>query len=55
MWAENAARAEALASDAGYAGLLEAKRRRRQADKAAKPLERYRAEELDRMKLNFFS
>jgi putative two-component system hydrogenase maturation factor HypX/HoxX len=52
--AENAARAEALASDAGYADLLAAKRARRQADEAAKPLERYRAEELDRMKLNFF-
>jgi putative two-component system protein, hydrogenase maturation factor HypX/HoxX len=52
--AENAARAEALANDPGFAGILAAKRARRRADETAKPLERYRAEELDRMKLNFF-
>ena len=51
---ENAARAEALANDPGFGDMLAAKRARRQADEAAKPLERYRAEELDRMKLNFF-
>ncbi len=52
--AENAARALALATDPGFAHLLAAKRARRQADEAAKPLERYRAEELERMTLNFF-
>lgn len=52
--AEVAARAAALAADPGFDGILAAKRARRQADEAAKALERYRVEELDRMKLNFF-
>jgi len=52
--AEVAARAAALAADPGLEDMLAAKRARRQADEAAKPLERYRAEELERMKLNFF-
>jgi putative two-component system hydrogenase maturation factor HypX/HoxX len=52
--AENAARALALATDPGFAHLLAAKRARRQADETEKPLERYRAEELERMTLNFF-
>jgi putative two-component system hydrogenase maturation factor HypX/HoxX len=51
---ELAARARALAGDPAFAALLAAKRVRREADEAAKPLERYRAEELERMKLNFF-
>jgi len=34
--------------------LLADKRRRRAADEAEKPLEQYRAEELERMKLNFY-
>jgi len=52
--AELAARAEALAAEPGFGAALAAKRARRAADEAAKPLERYRAEELERMKLNFF-
>ena len=52
--AEVAARAAALAADPAFDDLLAAKRARRQADEAAKPLERYRDEELARMKLNFF-
>jgi putative two-component system hydrogenase maturation factor HypX/HoxX len=43
-----------LAVDAGFAGLLEAKNRQRTADESAKPLETYRQEELERMRLNFF-
>ena len=46
--------AAALAADPGLAARLEAKRRQRDADEATKPLEAYRAEELDRMKLNFY-
>jgi putative two-component system hydrogenase maturation factor HypX/HoxX len=52
--AEVGARAAALAADPGYAALLAAKRARRDADEAQRPLESYRAEELERMKLNFF-
>ena len=37
-----------------WAGLVDEKRRRRIADEALKPLERYREEELARMKLNFY-
>jgi putative two-component system hydrogenase maturation factor HypX/HoxX len=48
------ARAHALAGDKGFADLLAAKKARRAADESAKPLAAYRAEELERMKLNFF-
>ena len=46
--------AEALAADPGLDERLVAKRLARAADEAQKPLEQYRAEELERMKLNFF-
>jgi putative two-component system hydrogenase maturation factor HypX/HoxX len=52
--AEVAVRAHELAGDPGWARLVAAKRARRAADEAAKPLASYRAEELERMKLNFF-
>jgi putative two-component system hydrogenase maturation factor HypX/HoxX len=45
-------RARALASDVDV--LLQAKQERRAADERAKPLARYRAEELERMQLNFY-
>ncbi|MFO1283776.1 MAG: hydrogenase maturation protein [Burkholderiales bacterium] len=48
------ARARALAAPEAFAGLLAAKRERRQRDEAAKPLEAYRAEELGRMRMNFY-
>jgi putative two-component system hydrogenase maturation factor HypX/HoxX len=48
------AEADAIASRPDFAQLLEDKRCRRAADEAAKPLARYRAEELERMKLNFY-
>ncbi|MBI5165151.1 MAG: hydrogenase maturation protein [Magnetospirillum sp.] len=44
----------ALAADPGLEDRLAAKRLSRLADEAAKPLEAYRAEELERMRLNFF-
>jgi putative two-component system hydrogenase maturation factor HypX/HoxX len=47
-------RAAALAAAPDCDALLAEKRRRRAADEAAKPLARYREEELARMKLNFF-
>ena len=47
-------RAIELAGDASFSRLLEAKNRRRADDEAAKPLERYREEELERLRLNFF-
>jgi putative two-component system hydrogenase maturation factor HypX/HoxX len=47
-------RAQAMAADATMDGLLQAKREQRAKDEAAKPLERYREEELARMKLNFY-
>jgi putative two-component system hydrogenase maturation factor HypX/HoxX len=47
-------RAHALAVDPAFEARLAAKARERAADEAAKPLARYRAEELERMKLNFF-
>ena len=47
-------RAAAMTADAGFGALLAAKREARQRDEAAKPLARYREEELARMKLNFF-
>lgn len=52
--AELTRRAEALAADPSWPELLAAKNARRDADEAAKPLDAYRAEELERMKLNFF-
>jgi putative two-component system hydrogenase maturation factor HypX/HoxX len=52
--AEVARRAAWLANDPGFTQRLEEKNRRRSADEAAKPLAAYRAEELERMKLNFF-
>lgn len=47
-------RAAALARDPALSHLIEGKRRRRAADEAEKPLAAYRAEELERMQLNFF-
>jgi len=52
--AEVSARARGLASDPGFERALQAKARRRAADEAARPLAAYRAEELERMKLNFY-
>lgn len=46
--------AAALAAAPDFAARLEAKRRQRAADEADKPLARYRAEELERMRLNFY-
>ncbi|MDH4191167.1 MAG: hydrogenase maturation protein [Betaproteobacteria bacterium] len=43
-----------LACRSDFAALIEAKRARRAADEARKPLAAYRAEELERMKRNFF-
>jgi putative two-component system protein, hydrogenase maturation factor HypX/HoxX len=51
--AETVARASELAGD-GWTQRLADKRARRAADEAAKPLAAYRAEELERMRLNFF-
>jgi putative two-component system hydrogenase maturation factor HypX/HoxX len=47
-------RAQAMAADAGFDDLLSAKRVKRLVDEATKPLEKYREEELARMKLNFY-
>ena len=47
-------RAQALAADPDFAAALADRNARRAADEAAKPLAAYRAEELDRMKLNFY-
>jgi putative two-component system hydrogenase maturation factor HypX/HoxX len=47
-------RAAALAVDAVCAAMLEEKRARRRRDEAEKPLARYRDEELERMRLNFY-
>ncbi len=52
--AQIAARANALAADPAFAHLLEEKNRCRRTDEARKPLDVYRAEELARMKQNFF-
>jgi putative two-component system hydrogenase maturation factor HypX/HoxX len=52
--AEVAARAQALAARADFDRLLSDRNARRAADEAAKPLAAYRAEELERMKLNFY-
>ncbi|HSD42299.1 MAG TPA: hydrogenase maturation protein [Burkholderiales bacterium] len=48
------AAAQRLGHDPGYDSLLARKRATRAADEAAKPLATYRAEELERMKLNFY-
>ena len=47
-------RAQALAHHPGWPELVAAKRAARERDEAEKPLERYRLEELARMKLNFY-
>ncbi|MEP7181840.1 MAG: hydrogenase maturation protein [Betaproteobacteria bacterium] len=52
--AEVGARAHALAADSGFEALLAAKNARRRADEEVKPLAAWRAEELERMKLNFY-
>jgi putative two-component system hydrogenase maturation factor HypX/HoxX len=52
--AEVARHALALADDPGLPHRLAEKRRSRAADEAAKPLARYREEELERMRLNFW-
>jgi putative two-component system hydrogenase maturation factor HypX/HoxX len=49
-----AARAHALARDAGYGERLAGKQARRAADEAAKPLAAYREEELAHMRRNFY-
>jgi putative two-component system hydrogenase maturation factor HypX/HoxX len=46
--------AEVLAANPNFKTQLEAKRRQRAKDESIKPLEAYRAEELERMKLNFY-
>jgi putative two-component system protein, hydrogenase maturation factor HypX/HoxX len=51
---EVARRAQALAGDPGFARAVAERNRRREADEAQRPLESYRAAELERMKLNFF-
>jgi putative two-component system hydrogenase maturation factor HypX/HoxX len=48
------AEAEATAARPDFANRLAAKRARRAADEAVKPLAQYRAEELERMTLNFY-
>jgi len=48
------ARARALATAPGFDRMLAQKRARRHADEASRPLAAYRADELERMKLNFF-
>jgi putative two-component system hydrogenase maturation factor HypX/HoxX len=48
------ARAQALADDVSCAPRIAAKRARRAADEAAKPLAHYRAEELAHMRRNFY-
>ena len=48
------ARAAAIARDPDLPRRLADKARRREADEAEKPLEAYRTEELERMRLNFF-
>ncbi|WP_421622156.1 hydrogenase maturation protein [Alkalilimnicola ehrlichii] len=48
------ARAEALASDPNWSGIVRSKRVQRARDEARKPLARYREEEMTEMQLNFF-
>jgi putative two-component system protein, hydrogenase maturation factor HypX/HoxX len=52
--AEVAARAQALSDASDFEQALQAKARVRAADEAIKPLAAYRAEELERMRLNFY-
>ncbi len=52
--AETVKRAAALAADTDFAARLHAKRERRRADEAAKPLAQYREEELAEMRRNFY-
>lgn len=47
-------RAEALAHSSEFGQMLAVKRERRLLDELARPLDQYRAEELERMKLNFY-
>ena len=47
-------RAEAMARDPRFPDLVYAKRRQRLVDETAKPLAKYREEELEQMKLNFY-
>lgn len=49
-----AEKASAVAASDTYAALLDEKRSRRRLDEAAKPLSRYRDEELEKMQLNFY-
>jgi putative two-component system hydrogenase maturation factor HypX/HoxX len=51
---EIARRAAEIANDPRFVRRLEEKSRRRAADEASKALDDYRAEELERMRLNFF-
>ena len=46
--------AEGIAASPAFSDLLVEKQRNRAADEAAKPLARYREEEMERMKLNFY-
>ncbi|MCW9035691.1 MAG: hydrogenase maturation protein [Rhodospirillales bacterium] len=46
--------AQNLAQSGDYSSLLADKKSQRQVDEAEKPLEQYRKEELERMKLNFY-
>jgi len=48
------ARAQAWAADPGLPALLAAKQLRREQDEAQRPLVRYRTDELDRMRRNFY-
>ena len=47
-------RAQAMVADPRFSDIVFAKRRKRLIDESAKPLEKYREEELERMKLNFY-
>ena len=47
-------RAHALAGDPRFGDHLTAKAARRAADEAHAPLERYRSQEMERMRLNFY-
>ncbi|MEW8014842.1 MAG: hydrogenase maturation protein [Candidatus Sedimenticola endophacoides] len=51
---ETVRRAASLAEEMDMARFLDTKRARRAADEAAKPLQRYRDQELERMRLNFY-
>ena len=47
-------RAQAMTQDPRFGDMVFGKRRQRLIDESAKPLDRYRDEELERMKLNFY-